>query len=249
MVFYLAASFILIGPAARAGDLYTNGDVNGNYNNWFIDTDSSASVADSFTLGSASNLTAVDFVVWVNQGDTPEAVDWAITNSATPFQGTVASGTAAPLNNPVFIDNNQYGYDVYDVSFSLGDLSLAAGNYFLQLQNGLTAEIEASDFGDDPFLGWDENDGPSSAFTATVSGSSYGVPQSLINQTCQLFETCDSLNPQSGSETFEIEGTTPEPGTVTMLLSGLLLLAATALYKKRNASQLLPQTARIQPRN
>jgi hypothetical protein len=244
MVFYVAAGCVLMSSTAVAGFLYGNGPVNGNFNAFAIDEiQDSAAVTDSFTLSTNANLTTIDFVAWVTAGDTPDSVDWAITGS--DFGGPVfASGTDATLVTTHDFGENGFGDEVFGVSFSVpgslttGSASLTAGNYWLQLDNGDTAQSG--------IMGWDENDGPSSAaYSATVTGdpaTPFGSITPLAGFDCTQ-EGC------TGSETFRILGDpTPEPGTVTLLLSGFLLMAGASLYKKA-LRQPLPQPARIQPRN
>jgi hypothetical protein len=226
LVFCLAASYVVTGSTATAGYLYNNGLENDNYNAWLIDIGDGSAVADSFSLGSTSTITKIDFVAWVNSGDTPDTIDWAITTSpfGTAIPGASETGVALISN---YVTTNDQGLDVYDVSFNVPSVELSAGAYWLRLQNGSTA--------DDLLMAWDENDGASAAFSATVAGSSYGTPLSLIDQTCTGLDTCVDGHPQSGSETFQLEGAsnTPEPGTLTSLLSGFLLLAGAATYKNR----------------
>jgi hypothetical protein len=225
----VVGGLLVSNSTAQAATLYSNGALNGSLNDWFIDAGDGSAVTNSFTLGSASTLTAVDFVVWVNTGDTPDTIDWAITSSdfGTVLPG--ASAAAAPLSSTLqFTNDSAFGsYDVYDVSFSIPSVSLAAGTYWLQLQNGATANLD--------LMGWDENDGPSAAFSATVIPGGgpppYADITSTINTVCSFYDNCTDT-PQTGSETFQIEGT-PEPGTVFTLLSGLLMVGGAAFYRNR----------------
>jgi hypothetical protein len=214
-VFCLAASYVVMSPAAEADVLYNNGAVNGELNAFSIDIAGGFSVADSFTLGSNSNVNGVGFAVWVISGETPTTVDWAITTS--PFSGVIASGTSASLTGNDLGTNGTGIFDVFNESLSGLNVDLAAGNYWLQFSNA-----GVSTAGDPVY--WDENDGPSQAFQ-TPNGTA-ASDYSLVGGLGGSCPTC------SGSETFEVLGSVPEPGTVTMLLSGFLL-ASPALYKAR----------------
>ncbi len=198
-------------------------------------------------------------------GDTTTSLDWLVTSVA--LGGATNGGTvyadytdvsvtssvliadngspdlAAPQNDPNCSGDNGCDYELDTVSFSAQNLSLAAGTYYLTIQNADTF------YGDD-IVAWDENDGPSSAaFSATVSGNPDGTVYGTITSNAEFSTDFICSSACSGSETFDVQGTTPEPGTVVMLLSGLLLMSATALHKRRNIRRLLPQAARIQPRN
>jgi hypothetical protein len=91
-----------------------------------------------------------------------------------------------------FLGTNSLGADVYLDTISLPNVSLASGTWYLQLTN------ETTTISDTGF--WAESDGPSLAF--------------------------QSGNGQIPSESFQILGTngvtTPEPGTLVMLGSGIL---------------------------
>jgi hypothetical protein len=98
------------------------------------------------------------------------------------------------------------------VSFSMGTLSLPAGNYWITLENATTADGEP--------VYWDENSG--------VGCTSPGCPS-------QAQENGVGTIP---SETFTLEGTpagsTPEPSTLALLGSGFVGLAAFLRCKSRD---------------
>lgn len=170
----LALSMATVGlaPGANAAVLYDNGPINAGVNAWTIDF--IFAVSDSFTLAQASTVTGVNFGVWAFPGDTMASVDWAITTTpgTYPVDGSAAVGTS-------FLYTNGFGYDISLDSFSTGGVSLAAGTYYLVLQNAVTTN-------GDP-ISWDENDGPSSATENTVGaigsesfqilGTTGGVPE------------------------------------------------------------------------
>ena len=240
VVFYLAAGCVAMCSPATAGVLYDNGPANGQYAAFDIGDDGSgAAVADSFILGADALVAGIDFAAWTG-GSGVSSIDWAITTS--PFgtgNSILGSGTASAtsiLNEP--LTNTNQSFNIYEASFDTGGVSLTAGiTYWLQLSGAEQSDVPAGA----AVVYWDENDGPSQAFSNLLGP--------LANY------TCGSACGQSGSETFQLVGT-PEPGTVTMLLSGLLLLSAAALYKTRlyktrgrANSQPLAQTARLQPRD
>jgi hypothetical protein len=157
-------------------------------------------------------LTSVSFGNWLYSGDTASSVDWAIVGSEgsqTPVCGG-CSGTASLTAGAPTV--NSFGFDVMDQSFLLSGLNLAAGTYWLELQNLVTNS------GDPGY--WDENGGPSSVWQSG-SGDLSGA-----NCTAAIGDP-----PGACSNSFTINGTnstgvTPEPGSVALLFSGVMLIGA-----------------------
>jgi hypothetical protein len=184
-------------PASATDVLYDNGPLDGTLSAWTINF--GYAVADSFTLSGASTLTGLNFWVWANSGDVPKTVDFEI-GTGTPFSSfTVLDSGTINLTN-TFLKTNSSGFDLDEESVSGGNYNLGAGTYYLVLQNATTANSSA--------LYWDINNGPSTAYE-----SSFGPVK-------------DNLFPGSNSDSFQILGTTsaPEPGTLTLLGTGLLFL-------------------------
>jgi PEP-CTERM motif len=186
-------------PALAQQDLYDNGPVNGQVAGWQINFGYMVSDAAKVANISRSNVKNNNFV-WVEPGDTPTSITWLL--GTTPFSSNVASGTSPVTVTSSFI--NQFGYQVDSISFSMGTLSLAAGNYWITLENATTADGEP--------VYWDENSG--------VGCQSPGCPS-------QAEASGIGTIP---SETFTLEGspagTTPEPNTLALLGSGFLGFAA-----------------------
>ena len=172
-------------------------------------------VADSFTLASNSTLTGVNFIAWLpgviagdpGTGDAMKSVDWLITGTA--FGGNLyGSGTASVTDS--YLKTIQNGsYDLDQESFSLPDLSLTAGTYYLQLQNAVTVDGQTAY--------WDDSNGLSDAV-----GAGGGASPSDLNGVAASVGT--------NSETFQIIGNadtsvTPEPSIFLLFGSGLLGLA------------------------
>ncbi|MGB8885747.1 MAG: PEP-CTERM sorting domain-containing protein [Candidatus Korobacteraceae bacterium] len=193
-------------PAFAQNDLYDNGPVNGETSAWQINFGFAVSDEAKVANISRSNVKN-NIVVWVEPNETPTSIGWGL--GTTPFSTNIASGTS-----PVTITNsfvNQFGYDVDTVSFSMGTLSLSAGNYWVTLENATTA--------DGAPVYWDENSG--------VGCTSPGCPS-------QAQENGVGTIP---SETFTLEGSpagsTPEPNTLALLGSGFVGLAAFLRCKSR----------------
>ncbi len=186
-------------PAFAQQDLYDNGPVNGDTSAWQINFGYAVSDAAKVANVSRSNVKN-NIVVWVEPGDTPTSIGWGL--GTTPFSSNVASGVSPLTVTNSFV--NSFGYNVDTVSFSMGTLSLSAGNYWVTLENATTA--------DGAPLYWDENSG--------VGCTSPGCPS-------QAQENGVGTIP---SETFTLEGSpagsTPEPNTLALLGSGFVGLAA-----------------------
>jgi PEP-CTERM motif len=195
----LFLSACLAVPAA-AQTLYSNGPVNGTTDAWTI-TDGFV-VSDTFNLSNASTVTGLSFGVWLDPGDTLLSSQVEITSSE--FGGTIYSNQMVSFTADTCSDN-QDGFKVcLESSTNFAPVNLAAGVYWLSLQNALTEAGE-----DDPIY-WDENSGPSSA-----SENSVGT---IPSESFTVFGT-------TGTSTTSTTSTTPEPSSVMLLGSGVLAMA------------------------
>jgi len=139
--------------ATHGAVLFDQGPINGTIDAWTINFD--YAIADSFALSQASTLTGVNFGAWSLPGDKILAVNWAITAAPNTFadEGTATVSTS-------YLYTNAYDYDVSLDSFSIPSQHLAAGTYWLVLQNATVTN-------GDPIY-WDENDGLSLAYENAV---------------------------------------------------------------------------------
>ena len=208
LAFVVAASLLLSTPAS-AGVLYDNGPINGNSTMGAWTINGGYAVADSFTLTGTSTLTGVaNAGLWLNPDDTPLSLDWGI--SASPnYTSSLGGGTVTLTLGPRCISCGFGSYDIFAAGFSLPNLVLGPGTYYLSLQNGVTSGSS--------YVYWDVNNGPSVAFDSAMGpvadyGSSSG----------------------SNSSSFQILGDTsavPEPASTAMFLSGLALVVGLARRK------------------
>ena len=194
-----AALCLFMGPSVKADTLlYSDGPINGTLDAGGI-SQGRGPLSDSFTVGGNSALTVAVVGLWLSPGDTPVAVDWEI--GTTPFGSDIASGTSS------FFDQTNMGpnagnFDIWQSSLDIGGAVHAGTTYWFSLSNATTDPT----FSGDDFVYWDVNNGPSSAFQL-ANGSDHPV----------------------GAQPFDIFGnpvtTTPEPGSILLLGSGLLSLA------------------------
>jgi uncharacterized repeat protein (TIGR03803 family) len=139
------------------GVIYDNGPYNGTTYAWTINF--GFSVSDSFTVPSGSSITGLDFVYWdASSTDVLTTVDLQVGSSS--FGGTPQ--TLSFVTN-TFLGTNQYGYALYEASYSLAAIPWS-GAGFVTLSNACTTSgCSVSN----PIY-WDENSGPSIAYENTL---------------------------------------------------------------------------------
>jgi hypothetical protein len=203
-VFAVVGCLALSVPAFADVAIYDNGPINGNLLGYTIADD--FAVSDSFTVSSASTITGVTFGDWAFAGSPPSTVQWAIGSSEEA--NDLGSGTGSLSN--VFVTNN--GYDVYSSSFSVPNISLAAGTYWLTLSNSSP----------DPQY-WDVNNGPSAAFQ---NGDSLG------DQSEESGSESFQITGQAGTGTV-----TPEPSFQIVGAGLFACIGAGAWLRRRKMMQ------------
>lgn len=188
-------------PAIAQNDLYDNGPSDGQDFAWTIGF--GYVVSDAFTLNSNSTVNGLSFTAWVDPDNILQTAEVSITSSE--FGGTTYFDQTVSFTQSSCV-GNQFGYNVCTESGALGtNLNLAAGTYWLNLQNADT-NIP------DEFAYWDQNGGPSLA-----SENSEGTIPS------------ESFTILGSSETST--GSTPEPASILLFGSGIFGLMGVLRYR------------------
>jgi hypothetical protein len=186
---------VLAVSPAMADTLYSNGAYNGTNDGWTINF--GFSVSDSFTAPSGSQVQGLSFVYWdASSQDLLTTVDMQL--GSTSFGGTI--NTLSGVTN-TFLGTNQYGYNLYQASYSsIGSLPWSGAGY-VTLSNACTTtgcSVTTPIY-------WDENSGSSTAYENTLGS----VPSEAFTLT--------------GTTT--TPSTTPEPSSIMLFGSGILGLA------------------------
>jgi hypothetical protein len=197
----LALGLFVVAPAV-ADTLYDNGPVNGQLNAWDISSPGKF-VANSFVILREGD-TLGDFLDWAWMAGFGNWVEDWTWKAFTTGGIMVGGGTTTPTQGSCF--GNEFGYQVCQETTQLGGLQLAAGTYYLTLQDAV------SGMGDPVY--WDENDG-----LGCMSG---GCPSTAYNQDGPI-----------GSEAFVIEGGSPAPEPGSIFLLGSSLLGAAGILRRK----------------
>lgn len=159
-------------------------------------------VSDSFQVANNSSIQDLHFVYWdASMTDVVTSVEMQLGTAA--FEGNTYALTGA---TNTYLGTNSYGYAIFQADFTFGGIPWS-GNGWMSLQNACTVSgCSVSN----PIY-WDENSGPSDAYDTGILGT---IPSEAF-----------TLTGSTGG------GTTPEPGSIMLLASGICGLGA-ALRKK-----------------
>jgi hypothetical protein len=189
----------LAAVPAMAQTVYSNGPINGTTDAWTINF--GFVVSDSFTvLAGGAPVNGLSFGAWVFPGDVLETAEVQITSAE--FGGTTYTDQVVFFTQSG-CSGNQFGFNVCTETASLSPVNLAAGTYWLNLDNAVVP--------DDPIY-WDENSGPSLA-----SENSVGT---IPSEAFTILGGCiDGKSAPCGPPP-----SVPEPGSAVLFGSGILAL-------------------------
>jgi len=180
---------------------YSNGPINGTTDAWTLNF--GFVVSDTFTT-SGGLVSGLTFGAWTFPGDVLENAEVQITSAE--FGGTVYTDQIVSFTQSA-CSGNQYGFNVCTETGTLSAVNLAAGTYWLNIDNAVVND-------GDPIY-WDENSGPSSASENSV-GTIPSEAFTLLGGTSTTFPP-----------------PTPEPDIVMYFASGLV--GAVAILRRRKS--------------
>ena len=229
---------VLASVPASAGDLYDNGAIYGDiYGNsdGALTINYGYAVSNSFGLAQNSQVTGFQYGIWAypldgTQHDQGLSVDWTISNLKGGGGTVFGSGTATIGGNGLqgtlatqFISVNAYGYDIELETITGLSLSLGASHsptdYWLTLQNATMSS------GNPVF--WDENSGGGYSGSGCGGADGHGL---YCPSSAEQYYNGGDLGAVP-SESFTINGVTPEPSSLALFGSGVLGLAG--LFRRR----------------
>jgi len=214
VIFLILITGITSLPVFADSTLYSNGPVSTAYfgDAFYL----GAAISNSFTLTQNSTITGIDFVVDSGTPYPMASVDWSI--SSAPFGGT--SITAVTTNQFLATIPGDDSDTIYNETISFSNLSLAAGIYYLTLQNAVSTN------GIQP-VWWSESSGPSISYQEFIETDPFGPPSSgpLLLPASQAFDVIGNVNNSPEA--------TPEPSSFLLLGSGLAGVASMIRHKIR----------------
>ena len=187
---------VLAVAPAMAATLYDNGPYNGTTDAWTINFGFAVSNLWPCHGQTDCDVEGTVIVYWdASSTDVLTTVDQQL--GTTSFGGTIQTLTGV---TNTFLGTNQYGYNLFQASYSyFSDLVPAGANYVTLSNACTTSGCSVSN----PIY-WDENSGPTLAYENTIGS----IPSEAFTLTG-----------------VQDEGTTPEPSGILLFGSGVVGLA------------------------
>jgi hypothetical protein len=219
----VAAAALVMAGAVNAGVLYENPASDYGFNSTPIGYDDLEPhyAGNTFTLASASKVTGVNFAAWNASNDLIKAVSWKILDDQFGFGATLAQGDAAVSSN--FNRVNFYNVFVTDSTFTIPDLNLGAGTYWLYLYGAITFDGQWASWDNTPIgtSNFDNNSGRTSGNTFRIYG------EQLVRDPGH-----------GGGGGGDPAGAVPEPAAWTLMIAGFGMVGAG--LRRRRALCLVP---------
>jgi hypothetical protein len=153
--------------------------------------------SDTFTIANSGTvLIAVDAAIWSLTGNLGSSLNYCISTSVD-CSGSIETGTGVSLTADGALGTSGTGYTLEEYTFALKSNAYSSGTYWLTLTNAVV--------GNGNTAYWDEYGGTTGTSTARSS----------------LVEL-----PTNQSQSFDIQAAAPEPGSIALFGSGLMLLLA-----------------------
>jgi hypothetical protein len=172
--------------------------------------DQVAWLSDTFTLQGTGLLSSAEVALWFPTGASVTSLDYCISGTAA-CTAAIESGSAVSID-PISIIGSVDGYTLEDFGFFLADRLYSSGTYWLQLSN---VSVSAG------AVGWDVDNGTGCTGN---DGSGTGCPSGAVYSLGETQLAAQGTFANNNSESFQIFST-PEPGSMISMGSGLLVLA------------------------
>lgn len=225
----VAAAALLMAGAADAALLYENPPSDFGYNSTPIGYDDVEPhyAGNTFTLTSASTVTGVNFAAWNASNDLVKTVSWKILDEQFGFGATLAQGDAAVSSN--FNKLNFYNVYVTDSTFTIPDLNLGAGTYWLYLYGAKTYNDDWASWDNTPVgtSGFDNNSGRTSGNTFRIYG------EEMVRGPGGGGDPCNTNLPLGCGG--EPSAPVPEPAAWALMIAGFGMAGATLRQRRRTA--------------
>jgi len=215
---------LLMAVPASAGIVYSNGapsltttptyQISGKIANVV------SSVSDTFTvLTNGTFLTSAQVAIWFPTGDNVSSLNYCISGTSDFCSSLIdESGTGVSLTNATLVGTSG-SFTLDEFTFALLNHSYAAGTYWLTLNNASVSN------GGNAY--WDENGGVGCIGDGNSGSPGNGCPSGGGWSLQENPIATQGSTTNNHSEAFEIDGPSgaPEPGSITLMGSGMLLLA------------------------
>jgi len=176
--------------------------------------------SDDFTLAAAATLDKVVFEEAELGNETPASVKWYI-SSGLFGKNPIALGTASLTATLTSAGTSGNAFSLFTATFSLPNVSLAAGKYYLTLNNGQNVPPTGRTAGNLDYWAIHATPGDSQTFQSVQVGNNV-YTQTFMNHDEDAFQIYGTAGSGGGGGGGGGKGV-PEPQTLWLLAAGALL--------------------------